>query len=180
MTAYPTYPYLDTLRHDYNNKVPSAIAYMQELRDFTENCRYEHEEWKADQRAEIRENHNMTYPKRDYLARPRSWDAPNGLGNAVPHIIEGSRPLRPGLKRCRYRNSRATHSHATYYRTSQPWLPLELEESDVAPATPPHPTILRIRHNNNTPKPPYYVNTPTTPYTISRTRPPPWPNKHRN
>ena len=181
VTAYPTYSYLDTLRRDYNNEVPSAIVYMQGLWDFTEDCRYEHEEWKADQQAEIRENHNIAYPKRDYLARPRSWDAPNGPGNTIPRIIEGSRPLRPGLKRRRYRNSRATHSRATYYRSSQPQPPRELEESDVAPAAPPDPTILRVgRHgNNDTSKPPHHTNPNTTPNTISRSRPPPWPNKHR-
>jgi hypothetical protein len=80
---------------------------MQDLQEYTEDSMYKHEEWKADKRAEIRSNHNITYPKRDYLARPRSWDAPNGPGNAIPRIIEGSRPLRPSLKRRRYRNSRA-------------------------------------------------------------------------
>ena len=81
---------------------------MQELNHYTEDCLYEHTEWKADQQAEIRANHNVSYPKQDYLARPRSWDIPNALGNTVPRIIEGSRPLRPGLKRRRYRNSHAT------------------------------------------------------------------------
>jgi hypothetical protein len=91
---------------------------MQELEDYTLDRLYEHAEWKADEWVAICNNHNITYPKRDYLARPQSWDAPNGPGNAIPRIIEGSRPLHPGLKRHRYRNSHTTHSHAAYYRTS--------------------------------------------------------------
>ena len=172
VTTYPTYPYLDTLHHNYNNEVPSAITYMKALRDFTEDYRHEHEEWKVDQRAEIRKNHNIAYPKRDYLARPQSWDAPNGLGNATPHIIEGSRPLCPGLKRRRYRNSRTTHSRTVYYRTSQPRPPPEPEGGDVAPA-PPHTlpsstTWNRGRYgNNNTSKSPHHTNSGTTPNSIS-------------
>src|SRR5882672_6251330 len=94
----PTYNYLKTLRHDYENRIPSAIAYMQDLQDFTVDCQYEHEEWKVDIQAEIRSNHNITYPKRDYLATPRSWDMVDEPGNGLPHIIEGSHPLHPALK----------------------------------------------------------------------------------
>jgi hypothetical protein len=180
-TSPPLYTNLDTLRRDFHNGIPGAVAYMQDLQQYTEDRLYEHAEWKADERAEIRKNHNIAYPKRDYLARPRSWDAPDGPGNAIPRVIEGSRPLRPGLKRRRYKNSRATHSHATYYRTSQPRPPLEPEEGDIAPATPPHPTTPRIgRHNNSTDKFPHHFNTRTTPYSTSRLRPPPWPIKNSN
>jgi hypothetical protein len=153
---------------------------MQELEDYTKDCLDEHAEWKADERAAIRSNHNITYPKHDYLVRPRSWDALDEPGNGLPHIIEGSRPLRPGLKRRRYRNSRATHNHATYYRTSQPRPPPEPEQSDATSGIPPHPTTLRIgRHNNNsTDKPTQHTNSCITPYSDSRLRPPPWPNKN--
>jgi hypothetical protein len=180
----PTHSYLDTLRCDYNNGIPSAIAYIQELQYFTEDCMDEHEEWKADQRAEIRKNYNIAYPKRDYLATPRSWSAIGNKGG-YPRTIPSSRPLRPGLKRRRYRNSRATHSRATYYRTLQPRPPPEPEENDVAPA-PPHTlpsstTWNRGRHgNNSTSKSPHHTNSGTTPNSISRSRPPPWPNKHRD
>jgi hypothetical protein len=98
----PTYTYLETLRHDYNNGVPSAVAFMQGLRDYTEECLEEQAEWKADEQAAIRKNHNITYPKRDYLARPRSWDAVDEDPNGLPCIIEGSRPLGAALKRRRY------------------------------------------------------------------------------
>jgi hypothetical protein len=48
-----SHTYLETLRCDYHNGIPSAVAYMQGLRDYTEECRYEQEEWKADIQAEI-------------------------------------------------------------------------------------------------------------------------------
>jgi hypothetical protein len=182
-TSPPLYTYLDTLRRDFDNGIPSAVAFMRDLQEYTEECLYEHSEWKADERAEIRRNHNIAYPKRDYLVRPRSWDAPDEPADGLPHTIEGSRPLRPGLKRRRYKNSRATHSRATYYRTSQPRPPLEPEEGDVAPATPPHPTTLRNGHHNNnngTDKSPHHFNARTTPYSTSRSRPPPWPIKNSN
>jgi hypothetical protein len=177
-----SYTYLETLRRDYENGIPSAIAYMQGLRDYTEECQHEQEEWSADRRAEIRQNHNITYPKRDYLAEPRSWGALDDPGHGLPTIIEGSRPLRPALKRRRYRNSRATNSRATFYRTAQPRPPPEPEEGDVAPATPPHPITLRIGHHNNkgADRRTHYINSDTTPYSTSRSRPPPWPNKYRN
>ena len=141
-----------------------------------EDCLYKHEEWKADEQAEIRKNHDIAYPKCDYLATPWAWSAVGNEGG-YPRIIPLSRPLRPGLKRRRYRNSRDTNSCATYYCAAQPRPPLESEESNVAPATPPHPTILHIERNNNTPKPPYRVNTHAIPYSTSQTRPPPWPLK---
>jgi hypothetical protein len=166
------YNHLDTLRRDYNNGSLSAIAYIQDLQDFTEDCLHEHPEWKADERAEIHKNHNISYPKRDYLARPQSWDAPDGLENTAPRIIEGSRPLRPGLNRRHYRNSCATHSRATYYHTAQPRPPLEPEGGNVIPATPPHPTTLRIgRQNNNMDNPIYHINSDNIPYSTSRSRP---------
>jgi hypothetical protein len=86
---------------------------MQDLQEYTENCLYEHAEWKADERAEIRRNHNIAYPKRDIFARPRSWDAEPT--DSLPRNIEQSRPLCPALKRRRYRNTRTQR-----YRTSQP------------------------------------------------------------
>jgi hypothetical protein len=57
------YTNLDALRCDFHNGIPGAIAYMQDLQEYTEECLYEHSEWKADERAEIRSNHNITYPK---------------------------------------------------------------------------------------------------------------------
>jgi hypothetical protein len=76
LADYPTaapashYTYLDTLRHDYHNGITSTVTYMQDLQEYTEGCLHEHAEWKADERAEIRQNHNIAYPKRDYLVRP--------------------------------------------------------------------------------------------------------------
>jgi hypothetical protein len=71
---------------------------MQELWDFNEDCQYKLEEWKVDKQAEIRNNHNITYPKCDYLATPWSWDAVNTPGHGLPHIIERSYPSHPALK----------------------------------------------------------------------------------
>jgi len=65
------YSNLDNLRHNYNLGIPSAVAYMQKLQEYTEECLREQEEWNADRQAEIRQNHNIIYPKRDDLAIPR-------------------------------------------------------------------------------------------------------------
>lgn len=181
LSTPPTYTYLETLCRDYNNGIPSAIAFMQGLQDYTEECQFEQEEWKADERAVMRNNHNITYPKRDTQATPRSWYA-DGNEYAIPSIIEQSFPLGPGLKRRRYRNVRTPR-----YRTSQPRPPLvprpppELDDN-IAPHIPPSPTTRSNKHhtNNRTPKPPRNVNFDTTPYLTSQSRPPPWPNKNSN
>ena len=52
-TNYPTYIFLDSLCHDYNNGIPSTVAYMQCLKEYTEECLHEQEEWKVDEQAEI-------------------------------------------------------------------------------------------------------------------------------
>src|ERR1700729_3951828 len=86
-TAQPsTYMYLDTLRRDYNDGMPSAVAFMQGLQDFTEECLHEQAEWQVDRRAEICNNHNITYPKRNYLATPQSWDAFKDPGHGLPDL----------------------------------------------------------------------------------------------
>ena len=57
------YTYLRTLRHNFDNSIPNTITFMQDLQEYTEDCLYEHAEWKADQHVEINENHNISYPK---------------------------------------------------------------------------------------------------------------------
>jgi hypothetical protein len=69
-TSPSSYTYLKDLRCDYSIGIPSAVAYMQGLWEYTEECLHKQEEWKADRRAEIRQNHNITYPKHDNLAIP--------------------------------------------------------------------------------------------------------------
>ena len=64
-TNYPTYTFLDSLCHDYNNRILSAVAYMQHLEEYTKECLHEQEKWKLDEWAQIRRNYNITYPKRD-------------------------------------------------------------------------------------------------------------------
>jgi hypothetical protein len=174
----PTYTYLQTLRRDFDDGIPSAIALMRELGNYTQECLHEQEEWKADRRAEIRLNHNITYPKRDYLAPPRSWDTAEQPGHGLPDRIEASCPLRPGLKRRHYRNARSPR-----YRISQPRPPREprpLPEperpypskvGDTAPYAPPSTGTLNIRR---------YGNNNTAPHLTARSCPPPWPNKYPN
>ena len=92
-----TYAYLEALRRDCNNGMPSAVAFMQGLREYTETCLHEQEEWEADKWAKIRKDHWIQYLKRDYYATPRSWSAP-GNKDGYPDIIEQSRPLYPALR----------------------------------------------------------------------------------
>ena len=47
-TSHSTHTYLNTLHHDCNKGILSAIAYMEDLWDFNEDCQYEQEKWKAD------------------------------------------------------------------------------------------------------------------------------------
>ena len=49
-TSSPLYTNLDALRHDYHNGIPSAVAYMQDFQEYTEDCLYENSEWRADER----------------------------------------------------------------------------------------------------------------------------------
>jgi hypothetical protein len=180
-TFHSTYNYLDTLHRDCNKGTPSATRYMEDLWEFNEDCQYEQEEWKADWREEIRNNHNIAYPKRDYLATPRSWDALDKPGNGLPCIIEGSHPLRPALKRHHYQNARTPRYHISQPHPPRVPCPPPEPEIDVIPSTPPPPTTLGDRYhgnNNNTTKPTYHINSCTTPYSTSQLRPPPWPNKH--
>jgi hypothetical protein len=181
-TSPSTYSYLKALRRDFNNRILSAIALMRELRDYTQECLHKQEEWSVDRRAETRQNHNITYLKCNYIARPQSWDEVDEPEDGLPRIIEGLHPLCPRLKWHRYRNGHATNSCVTYYHTSQLWLPLKPEDNDIAPANPPHPSTLRIGHqsNNNTDKPTHHINSGTTFYTTFPSRPPPWPNKCPN
>jgi hypothetical protein len=177
-----TSTYLNTLRRDYDNGVPSAVTYMQQLQKYNKECLYEQGEWKADERAEIRRNHNIKYPKRDDTAIPRSWRAINEPGHGLPHTIEESRPLGHGLKRRRYRNARTPRYHISQPRPPLvPRPPLELDDN-VAPSIAPSPTTCSNRHycNNHTPKPLRNIDANTTPSSTSRSRPPPWPNKNSN
>ena len=78
---------------------------MQGLQEYTEECLRKQEEWNADQRAEIRRNHWIKYPKRDFYTTPRSWDLANR--QSVPHTIEKSHPFYPTLKWRHYKNHHA-------------------------------------------------------------------------
>jgi hypothetical protein len=69
-TNYPTYTFLDSFCHDYNNRIPSAVTYMQRLEEYTKECLHEQEEWKVDEQAEIHRNYNIMYPKCDDLTIP--------------------------------------------------------------------------------------------------------------
>jgi hypothetical protein len=175
-----TTTFLEQLRRECDEGTENAIYFAEDIWDFTENCQHEEAEYKADRLAEIRSNHSIQYPKRDYLAVPRSWNTFGEPGNGLPHTIEGSRPIRPALKRRRYRNARTPR-----YHTSQPRLPRVPRpppdpESNITPGTPSPPTMRSNKHHvsNRTPKPTYHVNSRTSPYSTSRLRPPPWPNKH--
>src|SRR5882762_7580880 len=145
-TSPPSYTYLKDLRRDYSIGIPSAVAYMQGLREYTAECPHEPEEWKADRPAELRQDPNTTYPNRDRFARPRSWAATDNE-DGLPRIIEGSRPLGPGLKRRRYRNARTPH-----YRTSQPRPQPEPKppdpdrDDDTTSHTPPATTVFPKGH----------------------------------
>jgi hypothetical protein len=170
-----TYAYLETLRHDCNNGMLSAIAFMQGLREYTKACLYEQEEWEADKRAEIRKNHWIQYPKRSYNTTPRSWSA-LGNENGCPDTIEKSRPLYPALKRRHYKNFRAKRYPNPRSRSRSPDPKPKQRQSNkhhnTTPHTPSPPTMLDNKHHNNPPAP--------TPYSTSCSRPPPWPNKNPN
>jgi hypothetical protein len=96
-TPPSTYSYLKALRQDFNDRILSAIALMRELRDYTRECLHKQEEWSVDRRAETHQNHNITYLKRNYIARPQSWDEVDEPKDGLPRIIEGSHPFVPGL-----------------------------------------------------------------------------------
>ena len=184
----PLHSYLDTLRQDCNNGMPSAVAFVQGLQDFTQECLQEQGEWEADERAEMRKNHNITYPKRDPLAWPRSWDAVGESRYGLPTIIEQSHPLGPGMKRRRYRNTRTPR-----YRTSQPRpqpepKPPDPDKDDDATSHPPPATTIFLKGHpsvpmfegghpgNNDPNRPTSCRNPK-PHSTSQERPPPKPNK---
>jgi hypothetical protein len=122
-----------------------------------------------DRLAEIRQNHNIMYPKRDDLAIPQSWGAINVPGHGLPHTIEESHPLGHGYKRRRYKNT-----HTPQYHISQPCpplvprLPLEVDD-DITPDIIPSPNTYGNRHysNNHTPKPSHNVNADATSYSTS-------------
>lgn len=172
--------FLDRLRRDCNEGTPNAIVYMEDLWDFTEDCQYEEAEWKADRRAEIRSNHNIQYPKRDYLATPRSWDTFGEPGSGLPRLIEGSHPIRPALKRRRYRNARTPRYHISQPRPPQVSRPPRELDSDIVPDASLSPTTRSNKHHvdNRAPKLTHHVNVHSPPYSPARLRPPPWPNKH--
>jgi hypothetical protein len=123
-TAEPTatspslYNNFNNLCHNYNIRIPSTVAYMQRLQEYTKECLREQEEWNADRQVEIRQNHNISYPKRDYLATPRSWDTINKPKHHLPHAIESLRPLGQAPKQCCYWNT-----YTPCYHMSQPCPP---------------------------------------------------------
>ena len=69
-TPSSTLTYLDTLRRDCEGETLNAITFIEEFQDFTEDCKWDQEDWEADRRAEICDNHNISYPKCNYLATP--------------------------------------------------------------------------------------------------------------
>ena len=85
-----TYAYLKTLRPDSNNRMPSAVTFMEGLREYTMVCLYKQEEWEADKQAEIHKDHWIQYLKHNYHATPCSWSA-SGNENGCSDIIEKSR-----------------------------------------------------------------------------------------
>jgi hypothetical protein len=143
---------------------------MQGLRDYTEECLHEQEEWKADKQEEMRNNPNITYPPRDHVPIPRSWSQ---IGTqALPRIIEQSRPLGPALKRRHFRN-RTTRYHTSHPRPPpEPEQPHPGKDSNTTPYTPPSPKTPDNGHYGN--------NDNTTPHSTTHSRPPPWPNKYPN
>jgi hypothetical protein len=169
-TFRSTYNYLDTLHHDCNEGTLSATRYMEDLWEFNKDCRYEQEEWKADWREEICNNHNIAYPKRDYLTTPRSWDAFDKPRNGLPCIIEELCPLHPALKQCHYWNAHTLHYHILQPCPPQVPHPPPEPEINVICSTPPPPTMPSDRYhgnNNNTPQPTHNVDAHTTPYSTS-------------
>jgi hypothetical protein len=122
-----TTTFLDRLHRDYNEGTLNAIVYMEDLWDFTQDCQHKEAEWKADQRAEIRSNHNIQYPKHNYLATLRSWDTFSKPGSGLPRLIQGSCPICLTLKQYRYRNACTPRYHIL-----QPHPPQELD-SDITP-----------------------------------------------
>jgi hypothetical protein len=150
----PLYSNLNQLRHKYNLGIPSTVAYMQGLQEYTEECLCEQEEWNADQRAEIHRNHWIKYPKRDFYTTPRSWDLANR--QSVPRTIEKSRPFYPTLKRRHYKNHRAKRYPNPRSQSPAP-SPEQRhlgEDGNIA-HTPLPPTTLSNKHHgyNNSPKP---------------------------
>src|SRR5882762_6700153 len=147
-------PY-NSLCHDYNNGIPSTVAYMKCLKEYTEECLHEQEEWKVDEQAEICRNYNIVYSKCDDLAIPQSWGAINEPGHGLPHTIEESHPLGPRHKQCHYRNTCPPQHHI-----SQPCLslvphPPPVLDDNITPDIPPSPTTCSDKHysNNNTQAP---------------------------
>jgi hypothetical protein len=94
--------FLKTLHHGADNGSLSTAAYIDQLQNYMEQCVYDQDEWEVNVQVEMRNNHNISYPKHDYLATPRSWDTANEPGHGLPHTIESSRPLGTALKRCHY------------------------------------------------------------------------------
>src|ERR1700683_3133210 len=99
------YSNLGDLRHSYNLGIPSAVAYMQGLQEYTEECLHEQEKWSMDHQAEIRQNHSANYPKRDYSSTLQPWYTINRPEDSLPRAIESSRPLGQASKQRCYWNS---------------------------------------------------------------------------
>jgi hypothetical protein len=175
------YSNLDELHHNYNLGIPSAVTYMQGLQEYTEECLREQEEWKADEQAEICNNHWIKYPKCDFYTTPHSWDPTNR--QSVPHTIEKSRPFYPTLKRRHYKNHRTKRYPNPQSQSQSPSSEQQhLGEDRNTTHTLLPPTTLNNKHHgyNNSLKPRYHTNSLSTPYSPTRLHPPPWPNKKPN
>jgi hypothetical protein len=146
---------------------------MQGLQEYTKACLYEQEEWEGDKQAEIRKDHWIEYPKRNYHATPHSWSAP-GNENGYPDVIEQSHPLYPALKRRHYKNHHAKRYPNPRSRSRSPDpKPVQRQlykNHNSTLHTPSPPTMLDNKHHNNPPAP--------TAYSTSCSRPPPWPNRN--
>src|ERR1700732_2344615 len=66
--------FLETLCHGADDGFLSVAAYIDELLNYMEQCVLNQDKWEANVRAEICNNHNIVYPKRNYSATPRSWN----------------------------------------------------------------------------------------------------------
>ena len=150
----PNYTDLDTLRRDYDNGIPTAIAYMRDLQEYTEECLREQEEWEAEEQTRYALEHPQTPPA-------------EGPAPAAPH--DGKHD-----DEC----DAHTLVHVDYHTVELPNHKPQANARDMAePPTHNHPTA---RPTTRLPPPPWPNNNYITPYSTPRSRPPPWPNKKPN
>jgi hypothetical protein len=183
-----TFAYLETLRRDCNNGMPSAIAFMQGLREYTETCLYEQGEWEADKQAEIRKDHWIQYPRAKRYPNPRlrsrSPDPKlkqrqlnnkhhNNTPAHTPYPTSRSRPPPWPNK-----NPNRNHHNKPHYDIHTPVGTTTKRRPPPWPIIPSSTTILSIGNSRPPPRPNIHhhqhkQHSPVSP--TSLTRPPPWP-----